>query len=395
MDKSDGAGVVIVGTGLAGYGAAREYRKWDPSGPLTLITSGDGAFYSKPMLSAAWSAGRTPDQLAAKSAAAMATELNARIRTGETVTAADAGIRTLTLANGETVPFDKLVLAVGARPRKLAVPIEPGVPVHPVNDLDGYRKLRAGLPPGGRLLIIGAGLIGCEFAHDFAVAGHRVALLGQSPLPLPGLLPPALAKALRSALEALGVDFVDGDPLHSLMREGSGLRARLASGRELEADSALSAIGFDPELGLARMLGLEIGKGISVDTGLRTSRAGIYALGDCAEMSGRWLPFVQPLNLAARVLGPILAGREAALSLPPMPVLVKTPSYPVAVLPPPAGSRGAWSEESEPGGVRSLFRDGDGRILGFAAGGSHYASRTDLLKSVVEPIGTGEKTAAR
>lgn len=384
-----------MGTGLAGYGAAREYRKWDRTGPLTLITSGDGAFYSKPMLSAAWAAGKTPDQLASKSAAAMAAELGARIRTGESVVAADAENKTLTLANGETVPFDKLVLAVGARPRKLAVPVEPGVPVHPVNDLDGYRTLRAGLPPGGRLLIIGTGLIGCEFAHDFAVAGHHVTLLGQSPLPLPGLLPPGLAMALRSALESLGADFVGDDPLRSLVRDGNGLRARLASGLELEADSALSAIGFDPELGLARMLGLGIGRGIAVDTGLRSSRAGIYALGDCAEMSGRWLPFVQPLNLAARALGPILAGREAALSLPPMPVLVKTPSYPVAVLPPPAGSLGAWSEELEPGGARCLFRDGEGRISGFAVGGSHYASRAELLKSVGEGIGTGEKIASR
>jgi len=234
MDKPDRGGVVIVGTGLAGYGVAREYRKWDRSGPLTLITSSDGSFYSKPMLSAAWSAGKSPDQLAAKSAQVMATELDAQIHTGETVLAADAEGKTLTLASGSILPFAKLVLAVGARPRRLQLPDPSAGYIHSVNDLDGYRALRAGLPSGGRLLIIGAGLIGCEFAHDFAVAGHRVTLLSSSPLPLPGLLPPGLARGLRSALEGIGVDFSAGDALQSLARYGAGLVARLASGRGRE-----------------------------------------------------------------------------------------------------------------------------------------------------------------
>jgi len=371
-----------VGTGLAGYGVAREYRKWEKSGPLTLITSGDGSFYSKPMLSAAWSAGKSPDQLVAKQAQAMASELGARILTGETVLAAGAAGKALTLSGGRTIPYDKLVLAVGARPRKLAIPDSSGAFVHSVNDLDGYRELRAGLPSGGRLLIIGAGLIGCEFAHDFAVAGHRVTLLSQSPLPLQGLLPPGLARALRSALEAIGVAFVDGDALQSLARHGADLQARLESGRELEVDSVLSAIGFDPEIGLARMLGLEVGRGIAVNAGLRTSQPDIYAVGDCAEMSGRWLPFVQPLSLAARALGQILAGKDVSLAFPHMPILVKTPRFPIAVLPPASGAQGNWSEDSQPGGAKCLFRDSDGRVLGFAVGGTHYPDRVELLKSI-------------
>jgi rubredoxin-NAD+ reductase len=382
MDKDDRGGIVIVGTGLAGYGVAREYRKWDKSGPLTLITSNDGSFYSKPMLSAAWSAGKSPDQLVAKPAQAMAAELGAQLLTGETVIAADAIGKTLTLASGQTLPFAKLVLAIGARPRRLAIPDPSEASVHSVNDLDGYRALRAGLPSGGRLLIIGAGLIGCEFAHDFAIAGHRVTLLSQSPLPLPGLLPPGLARALRSALESMGITFVEGDPLRSLARHGADLHARLASGRELAVDSALSAIGFEPEIELARKLGLQIGRGITVDAALRTSHQDIYALGDCAEMSGRWLPFVQPLTLAARALGQVLAGRDVSLSFPPMPVLVKTPRFPVAVLPPASGAQGSWTEDVKPDGARCVFRDDEGRVLGFAVGGVHYPDRADLLKSI-------------
>jgi rubredoxin-NAD+ reductase len=372
-------GVVIVGAGLAGYGVAREFRKADPNAPLTVITSGDGAFYSKPMLSAAWANGKAPDQLAAKNASAMAAELQAVIRVGETAVAADPVAKTLTMADGSLIPFSRLVLAVGARPRALGVPVEAGVPAHSVNDLDGYRRLRADVPAGGHLLIIGAGLIGCEFAHDFAAAGHRVTLISAGPLPMPGLLPPGIAGGLKDALAPLGVEFVPGDRLLSLERTRTGLRAKLASGRALEADAALSAIGFDPDLGLARSLGLSIGRGIRVDASLRSSHTDVFALGDCAEMEGRWLPFVQPLTLAAKVLGRVLAGGSGALAFPPMPVVVKTPSYPIAVLPPPAGGEGVWDEETGAEGGVAVFRTASGRMAGFAAAGSRYGERASML----------------
>lgn len=372
-------GVVIIGAGLAGYGAAREFRKANRTLPLTVITSGDGAFYSKPMLSSAWAAGKLPDQLAAKDASAMAAELGAEILVRETVVSADPAGKALGLSGGRTMPFGKLVLAVGARPRRLGIPIDADAPVHSVNDLDGYRRLRASVPAGGRLLIIGTGLIGCEFAHDFAAAGHRVTLLSAGPLPMPGLAPPAVAAGLRSALEALGVEWISGDPLRSLAGRVGNLEATLDSGRALRADAALSAIGFDPELDLARSLGLAIGRGIRVDAGLRTSHPDIFALGDCAEIEGRWLPFVQPLTLAARVLGRVLAGESAALILPPLPVLVKTPTYPIAVLPAPAGVAGKWEEEIGPRGAAALFRDASGKIAGFAVGGDRYPDRAVLL----------------
>lgn len=379
-------GLVIVGAGLAGYGVAREFRRADKRAPLTVITSGDGAFYSKPMLSAAWANGKTPGQLAAKDATAMAAELRAEIRVRETVVGVDPLSKVLTLADGRGIRFAKLVLAVGAKPRSLAVPVQAGVPLHSVNDLDGYRRLRAAVPPGGHLLIIGAGLIGCEFAHDFAGAGHRVSLLSAGPLPMPGLLPPGIAAGLRAALESLGVDFMPGDALLGLEGDQTGLQAHLASGRMVGADAALSAIGFDPELELARSLGLSIGRGIRVDSSLRTSHPDIFALGDCAELEGRWLPFVQPLTLAAKVLGRVLAGEPAGLALPPMPVLVKTPRYPIAVLPPPAGCEGRWEEDPGTDGGVAVFRAATGHMAGFAAAGNRYAERAALLAALTSAV---------
>ena len=378
----ESGGVVIIGTGMAGYGAAREFRKWDRSTPLTLVTSGDGSAYSKPMLSSALAARKSPAQLVSKDAAGMAAELGAALLTGRTVAGADTPTGTLTLSDGLVLPWSKLVLAMGARPRRPEVGLSGGAAIHSVNGLEEYRAFRESLPEGGRLMILGAGLIGCEFAHDFAAAGYRVTMIANGSSPLAGLLPAALADGLRAALEKLGVRFVFGDPLRTLLGGPHGLSAVLASGAAIETDSALSAIGFDPELGLAREMGLACGKGIQVDDTLRTSRPGIHALGDCAEMSGRWLPFVAPLTHAAKVLGQALAGLPAKLVVPPMPVLIKTPSYPVAVLAPAPGSEGAWEVETDPGGGQGLFRDPQGGLAGFAVTGSRYPARAELLKLV-------------
>lgn len=373
-------GVVIVGTGLAGYGAAREFRKWDRAAPLTLVTSGDGGFYPKPQLSSALAAGKTPSQLILKDAGAMAAELGATLLTSETVAGADPAGKTLTLGDGRILPWNKLVLAVGARARRPSLETSGGAAIHSVNGIEDYRTLRAALPPAGRLLILGAGLIGCEFAHDFAAAGFRVAVIGNGNAPIPGLVPPAMAQGLRAALERLGVEFHFGDPLVSLVRGSGALAGVLASGTVLEANAALSAIGFDPDLDLAQRMRLECAKGIKVDATLRTSHPDVYALGDCAEMDGRWLPYVAPLTQAARTLGQVLAGLPARLALPPMPVLIKTPSHPVAVLPPAPGAIGLWEEENDPYGGKALFRDEAGRLAGFAVSGSRYPERAELLK---------------
>jgi rubredoxin---NAD+ reductase len=393
--------VVIVGTGLAGYGAAREFRKWDAASPLTLITADEGTFYSKPQLSAALGSGKSPEQLALKDAEAMAKELNARILTETRVVDADPEGRFIRLDHGGDIAFGKLVLAVGAAARKPPMRFEDGAEIHSVNNLGQYRRLRASIPAGGSLAILGAGLIGCEFAHDFAQAGYRVSLIGNGPGLLQGLVPRGIGNALLEALVKLGVRFFPENAIESISANPAApdpsnaggeagkpcpWRAKLRDGSFIAADAFLSAIGFDPELGLARMLRLDIGRGIKVDHALRTSNPSIYALGDCAEIGGRWLPFILPINHAAKALGQVLAGKESRLVLPVMPVLIKTPAYPLAVVPPPAGASGEWIETGDASGAKALFQDAQGRLLGFALGGGHYGERAALAKQInLEP----------
>lgn len=390
--------VVIVGTGLAGYGAAREFRKWDADTPLTLVTADEGTFYSKPQLSSALGSGKTPDQLALKDAATMAVELNARILTETRVVEADPENRVLKTDRGGDIAFGKLVLAVGAAARKPPVRLEAGAEIHSVNNLGQYRRLRASIPAGGRLAILGAGLIGCEFAHDFAQAGYQVTLIGNGPGVLPGLVPRGIGEALLDAMAKLGVKFIPDNALVSISPDSrtdgrtddflkpAPWRALLRDGASLTAEAFLSAIGFDPELGLARLLRLDIGRGIKVDRALRTSNPSIYALGDCAEIGGRWLPFILPINHAAKALGQVLAGKESQMDLPVMPVLIKTPSFPLAVVPPPAGSAGEWIESWDASGAKAMFRDAQGGLLGFAVGGGYYGERAALAKQItLEP----------
>jgi rubredoxin-NAD+ reductase len=385
-----GAGIVIVGTGLAGYAAARDLRKSDKAARLTLVTADDGAYYSKPQLSASIASGKHPDSLVLKTAGAMAAELDADIRVLSRIVGADPETKTLLLSDGTPLPYDKLVLASGAKTRRADIRLEEGAPIHSVNDLGDYRRFRNALDTAldtapakdRRVVILGSGLIGCEFANDLALAHWKVTVVGNGAWPLQGLVPSGIGRALREATEKIGVAWKPGEGILAIEKSAGGWKARLRGGTDVEADLFLSAIGFDPNLELAKALGLETGRGVKVDSGLRTSRPDIYALGDCAEFEGRWLPFVLPINHAAKALGQVLAGTPTVIVFPHMPVLVKTPTYPIIVLPPPAGTPGDWNETVEETGATARFLDSRGRMRGFALGGSHVRERAAMLKSM-------------
>jgi rubredoxin-NAD+ reductase len=158
------------------------------------------------------------------------------------------------------------------------------------------------------------------------------------------------------------------------------LRVSLDNGSQLEADIVLSAIGLKPRTQLAQTAGLEIKRGIVVDHLLETSAPNVYALGDCAEVSGMVLPFVMPLMHAARALAATLAGDPTSVRYPAMPVAVKTPACPTVVSPPPANASGEWRDSISADGVKSLFADASGRLLGFALNGTATVERASLTR---------------
>ena len=378
------APIVIIGSGLAGYTLARELRKLDRDTPLALVTADDGSFYSKPMLSNALAAGKGAGGLALKTAAAMAAELNATLHAGTEVQAIDLVGRCLLSAAGG-IAWSKLVFATGADPIRLPLAGEGAAAVLSVNDLGDYARFRAAIERGKRVAILGAGLIGCEFANDLVLAGHAVNVADIAAQALGRLLPPEAAAGLRDALAAAGVRWHLGKKAVAVDRSGTALVLRFEDGTHIETDVVLSAVGLAPRTALARAAGIEIKRGIVVDRFLRSSDADVYALGDCAEVEGQVLPFVMPIMHAARALASTLCGNEQAVIYPPMPVVVKTPALPTVVCPPAPGVAGAWQVEVEVGGTLARYVDAAGKLIGFALTGAAAAHKNRLLKEMQTP----------
>ncbi len=373
--------IIILGSGLAGYAAAREFRKLDKQTALIVVTMDGGSFYSKPMLSNALAAGKTAPSLAMKTAAAMGEELAAQLVTHASVASIDAAAHRIKVADRE-IEYSKLVLALGADPIRLPLAGDGAREVLSVNDLAGYARFREQLAGKRRVAILGAGLIGCEFANDLLAGKHEVDVIDIAAQPLGRLLPPEPAAAIRAALANAGVRWHFGKKTAAVDKAGDAYRIRFEDGGSIDTDLVLSAIGLAPRIALAKSAGLAVNRGIVVDNTLRSSDPDIHALGDCAEVEGSVLPYVPPIMSAARVLGPILSGKEAVLRYPLMPVVVKTPAMPAVVCPAPAGTQGNWRMETAADGIVARFVDGEGRLAGFALTGAATGKRQQLLKEM-------------
>jgi len=375
------APVVIIGTGLAGYNLAREFRKLDPQTPLLLITADDGRSYSKPLLSTGFAANKDADSLGMATAGAMAEQLNAEIRTHTRVTRLDPAHRRVWIGN-EPVPYRDLVLAWGAQTIRVPVEGDAADAVYPINDLHDYGRFRAAAAGKRRVLILGAGLIGCEFANDLLQGGHEVDLVAPSEQVMPGLLPLQAAEAVKRGLEGIGARFHLGATLERLQRSTDGLQATLSDGSQRACDLVVSAVGLRPRTELAAEAGLEVKRGIVVDRLLKTSAEHVYALGDCAEVEGLSLLYVMPLMAGARALAKTLFGNPTFVSYGPMPVTVKTPACPVVVSMPAVGSAGSWSVEARANDVKALYLGACGELLGYALTGAAVQERLALNKQL-------------
>jgi rubredoxin-NAD+ reductase len=372
---------VIIGSGLAGYGLAREIRKRDGETPITLVTADGGQVYAKPNLSNALAQGRLPEQLASETAEQAAIRLNATILTQTRVTAIDRANKRVLTDTGE-IAYRQLVLALGADPIAHGLNGAAADHVHTVNDLDDYARFRTALSGKQRVAIIGGGLIGCEFANDLAASGHQVEVVHLGAWPLERLVPEPIGQALVAGLDQHGVVWHFGHTAKAVEASGEGIVLILDDGSRIEADLVLSAIGLRSRTGLAQAAGLPVNRGIVVDRQLRTSDPDIFAMGDCAEVEGLVLPFVQPLLAQARTLAAVLAGEQPSIAYPAMPVVVKTPASPLVVAPPPMGASGGWQVEFTEKGMIARYQDGPDGLLGFALGGGETGQRLHYAKQL-------------
>lgn len=379
------APVVILGTGLAGYGLAKEFRKHDEETPLILITSDDGRSYSKPMLSTGYTKDHGVDDLAQLDAGSMARMLKASVWTMTKVNEIDTANQLIKVGDAQTaIHYGKLVLALGAE--VIRPPIEgDGLDlVYSVNDLLDYDDFRTAVQKNGvkKICIIGAGLIGCEFTNDLINGGFEVEAVDPLGHCLPTLLPEAAGRAVQGALEEKGARFHFGPLVTAVNKSADGVEVSLNNGETIAADLVVCAVGVRPRTELARATGLQTNRGIVTNRRLETSAANVYAMGDCAEVNGHVLVYVAPLMAAARALGKTLAGEPTEVSYPAMPVTIKTPACPVVVAPPAPDAEGEWAIEAEGSSVKAEFRDGGGRLLGFALTGDATRHKVALQKEL-------------
>ena len=377
--------IVVLGSGLAGYTLVRELRKLDRDVTITLVSRDSGDYYSKPMLSNAFAQSKDAASLINTAAAEMFRQLGITLLQYTEVLGIDRKCKQLQTSSG-LLEYGCLVLALGADPIRLPLQGDAADAVMSVNDLADYAKFRGAIVSAKQVAIIGGGLIGCEFANDLADAGYAITVIDPASYPLSGLMPEPAGKQLLAPLAELGVTWRFGTAVSAVDLGTSGYTLTLTDGTTLPADVVLSAVGLRPRIELARNAGLAVNRGIVVDAQLRSSDVDIFALGDCAEIAGKVQPFVLPIMHAARALARVLAGEDMKVEFPAMPVVVKTPAHPVAVIPVARDAVGEWKILSEgpeiKPGIKMGFFDTQNQLRGFVLTGAFAGERSEMVKQI-------------
>lgn len=305
-------GVVIVGAGAAGWQMARALRERDANVPITLVTNCSGDVYDKPILSVALAKTIGVAALVKETGGQAAERLNLRLMSETHAISVCAGANALRTTKG-SVKYKSLVLAHGAAPRP-----DPALPpnlVWTINDLRCYAKFRQAVDASGtaqRIVVVGAGLVGCELTNDLALAGHTVVLLDVADRPLANLLPAQSSQELLDAWAPLAIQFVGHTRVNQVMKTDCGVAVETDSALVLHGEHVLAATGLQTPSRLAQSAGLDWNNGISVSAdALRTSVQNIYALGDCISIGGQAMRFIEPIARQAQVIAAHLTGCAA------------------------------------------------------------------------------------
>ncbi|MEU0567609.1 FAD-dependent oxidoreductase [Nonomuraea sp. NPDC005983] len=264
---------VIVGAGLAGAKAAQTLREEGFDGEIVLIGAESERPYERPPLSKEYLQGRSEREKIFVHPSGWYAEHGVRLRLGLRATGVDLDQHVVRLDDGSSQPYNKLLIATGATPRRL-----PG-PAHYLRTVGDSEAIRERFAAGGRVIVVGAGWIGLESAAAARQAGCEVTILEPEPTPLHRALGPELGDVFAALHRRHGVGLRLGTGVADITETG----VRLSTGERLDADVVVAGVGAVPETGLAREAGLEVGEGILTDASLRTSHPDVFAAGDVAE----------------------------------------------------------------------------------------------------------------
>lgn len=280
--------VVIVGGGLAGAKAAEALRREGFDGRVVLVGEEDERPYDRPPLSKGFLRGEDDIDKVYLHHAGFYDGHAIELRTESPVTAIDPSAGAVVLGTGERLSYDRLLLATGARPRRLRVPGADLDGIFYLRGLDDARRLRGALVQASRLAVVGGGWIGAEVAACARQLGRQVTLIHPRPAPLQAVLGPEVANVYGALHADHGVELHMGKRVAGFGGTGSVEEVLTADGDGIAADVVVVGVGVVPRTELAQAAGLTVDDGIVVDEHLRTSDPRIFAAGDVASA---WHPF--------------------------------------------------------------------------------------------------------
>ena len=378
--------IAIIGSGMAGYFLAQQLRELNDTAKITVITANDGRFYPKPMLSTALYHKKTPDTITTATAEEMSAKYGIEVITHAQVSQVLTRDH-LIQCNDKTVQYKKLVFATGSK----AIMIPGVVPVSgflSVNSMEDYEQLLSQLDDNKRILIIGSGLVGVEFAHDLLAAGYDVSMVSQVPNALLGLVPDNIGDLCRDHLISMGLNWIEDRGVRGVCKKRDQVVVQFSDREDAEYDLVLSAVGITPNTELAKQTNLEVNKGIITDEFGRTSQDDVFALGDCAEIYGLNLTYVAPIKQQSQAVAKTILGQQTPIQYPAMPVVVKMPTFPLTLVPVrEVEIKGQWQsvENDLEKGVISAFYDQD-QLKGFALAGQATKKRNEWLQKMPPSI---------
>jgi len=307
------AGVIIVGAGHGGGTAAALLRQYGYEGPIRLIGEEPAPPYQRPPLSKAWLKGETDEDTLTLKPASFYPEAGIELMTGAHVTAIEPAARRVRLASGESFAFDHLVLATGAKPRRLPIP---GADLEGVLTLRGIadaEALKAHLGPGKRIAVVGGGYIGLEVAASARYLGAEAVVIEKEAQILARVACKVLSDFFTDYHKARGVTFELSADVTAFERAGGKVEGvRLGDGRLIACDVVLVGVGAPPDDGLAARAGLHCDGGIVVDLEARTANPAIFAIGDVTR---RPMPHYQRIFRLESVANALEQARQAASAI--------------------------------------------------------------------------------
>ncbi|MEZ8274370.1 NADH:flavorubredoxin reductase NorW [Vibrio cyclitrophicus] len=373
--------IVLVGAGFAALQTIKMIRKTDPNIAITIVTADAGIEYSKPNLSHVFSQAQTPQQLAINTAQQLAELHNVVIKTNVWVNEINTEQQFI-VAGDDIIPYSKLVLATGAAP---FIPAAEGLSAQAtitLNSLEEFEKHKAQIDAAQRITVIGGGLIGVELAFDLQTAGKSITVIEPASYLLGSLVPPFISLELERELRKAGVTVETDAMVSHATYLADGVRLQTTSSRLIKTDVVIAATGLMPNTALAQQTGMAVNRGIIVDEAMRTNIKNVYAIGDCAEIQGRVMAYLQPAILAANVLAKQLTTGEGKLSLPHIMTKVKTPSYPIQLAGRDIQTAQSWETRFDPKGIVAKGFNEANQLVGFIVTGEHTKAAFPLLKEL-------------